>query len=399
MAWPKVRLGDVLTHRKEFVTIDDLQTYKRPRVQLHAQGIVLRDEVPGALIKTKKQQVCREGEFLVAEIDAKVGGFGIVPSSLGGSIVSSHYFLFVVDESKLDRQFLDFFVRTPAFREQVAAQGSTNYAAIRPAHVLAYEIPLPLLAEQRRIVAHIEALAAKIAEARSLRQLEQQEIRFMQHGTFVRIAKHAPRRPMGEVAPLIRRPVEIDMEGSYPELGIRSFGNGTFHKPVLSGFELGSKRVYWIEPGDLLFSNVFAWEGAIAVAKPEDRGRVGSHRFITCVPRKDVATSYFLRFYFLTDEGMDLIRAASPGGAGRNRTLGLAALDAIDVPVPPIEDQVWFDGLQAKVGALKNLQSEALVPRDLKVTLCRNVNRRQLLNAIAPKKSPLVHRNKTPALL
>jgi len=93
--WPKVRLGEVLRHRKEFITIDDLTTYRRPRVQLHVQGIVQRDEVPGALIKTKKQQVCREGEFLVAEIDAKVGGFGIVPSALDGSIVSSHYFLFL----------------------------------------------------------------------------------------------------------------------------------------------------------------------------------------------------------------------------------------------------------------------------------------------------------------
>ena|ERR1035441_3335363 len=75
--WPTVRLGEVLRHRKEFVTIDDLTTYRRPRVQLHVQGIVQRDEVPGALIKTKTQQVCRTGEFLVAEIDAKVGGFGI----------------------------------------------------------------------------------------------------------------------------------------------------------------------------------------------------------------------------------------------------------------------------------------------------------------------------------
>ena len=168
--WPKVRLGEVLRQRKKFITIDDLATYRRPRVQLHVQGIVLRDEVPGALIKTKSQQVCRTGEFLVAEIDAKVGGFGIVPESLDGSLVSSHYFLFVIDEAKLDRRFLDFFIRTPAFCEQVAAQGSTNYAAIRPAHVLGYEIPLPPLAEQRRVVARIEELAAQIAEARALRQ-------------------------------------------------------------------------------------------------------------------------------------------------------------------------------------------------------------------------------------
>src|ERR1044071_4952404 len=150
-----VRLGEVLRHRKEFITIDDLTRYKRPRVQLHVQGIVQRDEVPGALIKTKTQQVCRAGEFLVAEIDAKVGGFGIVPESLDGSIVSSHYFLFVIDDTKLDRRFLDFFIRTPAFQEQVAAQGSTNYAAIRPAHVLGYKFPLPPLEEQRRVVTRI----------------------------------------------------------------------------------------------------------------------------------------------------------------------------------------------------------------------------------------------------
>jgi type I restriction enzyme S subunit len=50
----------------------------------------------------------------VAEIDAKVGGFGIVPETLDGAIVSSHYFLFGLDESKLDRRFLDYFIRTPA---------------------------------------------------------------------------------------------------------------------------------------------------------------------------------------------------------------------------------------------------------------------------------------------
>ena len=92
--WPIVELGSVVKQRKEFIEINDLDIYKRCRVQLHSKGIVLRDEVQGAEIKTKKQQVCRAGEFLVAEIDAKVGGYGIVPNSLNGAIVSSHYFLF-----------------------------------------------------------------------------------------------------------------------------------------------------------------------------------------------------------------------------------------------------------------------------------------------------------------
>src|SRR5438094_9567105 len=121
-AWQIVPLEEFVTHRKEFIRINDLETYKRCRVQLHAQGIVLRDVVSGAEIKTKEQQVCRAGEFLVAEIDAKVGGFGVVPDELDGSIVSSHYFLFEVNEEKLNRRFLDYFIRTPGFRDQVAAR-------------------------------------------------------------------------------------------------------------------------------------------------------------------------------------------------------------------------------------------------------------------------------------
>jgi type I restriction enzyme, S subunit len=174
-SWPTVQLGEVVQYRREFITIDDLQTYKRPRVQLHAQGIVLRDEVPGAMIKTKKQQLCHAGDFLVAEIDAKVGGFGLVPLELENAIVSSHYFLFVADQERLNRTFLGWFIKTPTFREQVEAQGSTNYAAIRPGDVMNYEIPLPPLQEQQRIVARIEEPAAKITEARSLRQQAAEE--------------------------------------------------------------------------------------------------------------------------------------------------------------------------------------------------------------------------------
>lgn len=164
--WPMVPLGNVVRHRKEFIEIDDFESYKRCRVQLHAKGIVLRDTVLGSEIKTKKQQVCRTGEFLVAEIDAKVGGFGIVPDDLDGAIVSSHSFLFVVDDASLDRRFLDCFIRTRDFQDQVAAQGTTNYAAIRPADVLGYQIPLPPLEEQRQI----KELATKIEELRGLQR-------------------------------------------------------------------------------------------------------------------------------------------------------------------------------------------------------------------------------------
>ena len=69
---------------------------------------------------------------------------------------------------------------------------------------------------------------------------------------------------MAEVAPLVRRPVEIDLDAAYPELGVRSFGRGTFHKPELPGVEVGNKKLFRICAGDLVFNIVFAWEGAVA---------------------------------------------------------------------------------------------------------------------------------------
>ena len=150
--YPLIKLKEVLNHRKVFITIDDAKLYKRCRVQVQAKGVVLRDEIIGKEIKTKKQQLCKTDDFLVAEIDAKVGGYGIVPNDLQDAIVSGHYFLFEIDKAKLLPEFLGIVVKQNHFFKQVKSTGSTNYAAIRPSHVLEYQIPLPSLEEQEEIV-------------------------------------------------------------------------------------------------------------------------------------------------------------------------------------------------------------------------------------------------------
>ena len=359
MGWPVVSLGELMRPRKEFIIIQPDQMYSRCRVQTSARGIVLRDRVPSSVIKTKKQQVCRAGEFLVAEIDAKMGGYGIVPEQLNGAIVSSHYFLFEIDERCLLRKFLHWYCQTSDFFDQVNARGSTNYAAIRPHDVLTYKVPLPPLAEQQRIVAKLDKVAGLVEERRRVIETAERDAQAMLSNAFLDIVGGVPYRPLAEVAPLVRRPVEIEPDRSYPELGVRSFGRGTFHKPALAGVAVGSKKLFRIREGDLLFNIVFAWEGAVAIAQPEDDGRVGSHRFLTCVPDERRATADFLRFYFLTSEGLQKLGDASPGGAGRNRTLGLKKLDPITIPVPPLDRQRWFDRLQRHVHQMEAIRDSA----------------------------------------
>jgi type I restriction enzyme S subunit len=355
---PVAKFDRFLRRRQKFITIDDAVGYKRLRVQLHGMGILLRDQVSGSDIKTKEQQVARAGDLVVAEIDAKVGGFGIVPPDLDGGVVSSHYFLFEVDEEICLRGWLDAYIRAGRVEEQVTARGSTNYAAIRPDRVLDFEIPLPPLPEQRRMVARIDEVEARIEEAKRLSKETRMSTEALLEARFNEITADTRWMSMVEVAPLERRAVQPIPDEHYSELGIRSFGRGTFHKPEVLGFELGDKRVFKIEPGDLLFNVVFAWEGAVAVAQPHDSGRIGSHRFLSCVPRSGLATAEFLRFYFLTEAGLEQLRTASPGGAGRNRTLGLNTLGRISVPVPAYAQQIGFDKLQSQFSKVTCLRAE-----------------------------------------
>jgi restriction endonuclease S subunit len=126
---------------------------------------------------------------------------------------------------------------------------------------------------------------------------------------------------------------------AYEEIGIRSFGRGVFHKEPVSGLQLGSKRVFQIEPGDLLLSNVFAWEGAIAVADQTERGKIGSHRFMTYTPVDDRIDTNWACWFFRSEPGLELIRKASPGSAGRNRTLAIDRFELLEIPLPPIDEQ------------------------------------------------------------
>ena len=59
-----------------------------------------------------------------------------------------------------------------------------------------------------------------------------------------------------------------------------------------------------------------------------------------------------------------MLGGASPGGAGRNRTLGVETLMRIPVPFPEYRAQIWFDNLQAEVGLLKHMQSETVADLD-----------------------------------
>jgi type I restriction enzyme S subunit len=354
-AWPKVALGELLRRSDETTVIDPANEYHEVTIKLWGKGVISRGKVTGSDVVSARR-VVRANQLIMSKIDARNGAIGLVPPELDGAIVSNDFPSFEFrDPGQCDAAFMGWLVRSTPFVElcKAASEGTTNRVRIKEDRFLDQQIALPPLPEQQALVARLDALAEKTRQVEAHLDAVERDAEHLLALRFRDAIAGAPLRPMAEVAPLVRREQSIDLNGSYPELGIRSFGKGTFHKPPLSGGDVGTKRLYRIEPGDLLFSNVFAWEGAIAIAQPEDAGRFGSHRFITCVADRRLASADFLRYYFLTEDGLLKIGEASPGGAGRNRTLGLEKLMAIEVPTPALAVQQTFDRLQAEIAALK----------------------------------------------
>jgi type I restriction enzyme S subunit len=161
------------------------------------------------------------------------------------------------------------------------------------------------------------------------------------------------RERVGDVLTLERMPVEPDPTTEYVTIGARSFGRGLFHYEPRIGQQLGSLRFFEVQPDRLVISNIKGWEGAIAVSCVDDHGCLASNRFLSYAPVSDRIDVGWARWFFLSDQGLRLIQRASPGSADRNRTLSIDRFEALEIPLPPINEQrrvAWkLDRIQARV--------------------------------------------------
>ena len=137
----------------------------------------------------------------------------------------------------------------------------------------------------------------------------------------------------------VRIPVDLDNSQIYREIGIRSHGKGIFHKEETTAAEIGNKRVFWVEPGCFVVNIVFAWERAVAKTTEKENGMIASHRFPMYKPKKDIVDLDYITEYFITKRGQNVLILASPGGAGRNKTLGQKEFAKSVVKLPSLPEQ------------------------------------------------------------
>ncbi|WP_419893155.1 restriction endonuclease subunit S [Oceanobacillus kimchii] len=139
---------------------------------------------------------------------------------------------------------------------------------------------------------------------------------------------------VNQVLKRVRKPVDVQLNTDYKQIGIRSHGKGIFYKESVKGKELGNKAVFWVQPDCFIVNIVFAWEMAVSRTTKNELGFIASHRFPMYKPMDNILDLDFITYLFKSPRGKYLLNLASPGGAGRNKTLGQKEFGELEIIVP-----------------------------------------------------------------
>ena len=285
--WPTVKLGEVLRQVERFEPRDELTEYPFAGTYSFARGIFVGERKIGSSFALPKIQRIHEGDFIYCKIMAREGAFGIAPKEADNCVMSGAFVVYELNHERIDQTFLDYFFKVPAHWQSGNQSSGTNVRrqSLHSSQFGQAEIPLPPLAEQKRLVARIEKLAAKIHEASTIRHQAVEEAEALlvamahrsDHDMATKEKEGWKRTKLSDVIEEVDDSHVVKRDHSYPNLGMYSFGRGFFHKPPIDGLATSAKSLRRVKEGQFIYSRLFAFEGAYGrVTKEFDGAFVSS---------------------------------------------------------------------------------------------------------------------------
>lgn len=354
--YSQIPLGEILTRSEAWIALQPDCEYRQITVRLWGKGVALRDVVPGASIAAERRIVARTGQFIMSRIDARNGAFGIVPPALDGAVVSTDFPIYGPNLQRILPTYLGWLSRTPRLMEicQAASEGTTNRIRLKEDRFLAATVPLPPLPEQRRIVARIEELAAKIEEARGLRQEADSDCDALFRSFLFGAANtETASIPMQELVKLREPDVVVRADEMYHFAGVYCFGKGVFAGQRKAGMEFSYPRLTRLRANDFVYPKLMAWEGALGVVPRECAGLVVSTEFPVFEVNRDRALPETLDVYFRTPEVWPRLSGASTGTNVRRRRLNPIDFLRFKMPLPSMETQLRLRQIKADIDATR----------------------------------------------
>lgn len=368
-----VRLGELLTRSERTVALQPDLEYQEITVKLWGKGVVPRGSVKGAEIAALRRFEARTGQLILSRIDARNGAIGVVPQTLDGAVVTNDFPLFDVNAGRLDTPFLAWLSRTPGFVElcRRASEGTTNRVRLQEDRFLALEIPLPAPAEQRRIVARIEEMAAKVDEARELRKQATAEADALQlsvlHQHFVRESLSWSPMPMEEAVEISDKQVDptIPEYSQLPHINGENIESRTCRLLPWRTAEVDGVRSnnYLFAPGTVLYSKIRPYLRKATIV--DFRGVCSADIYPIRVKSPKLDPD-FVKWTLVAEPFTEYANRLS--GRTRMPKLNRKHLFGFPFRYPPLPDQyrivVELRALQAEVDALKQQQTETAAELD-----------------------------------
>lgn len=256
----------------------------------------------------------------------------------GGIGFGSTEFIVLRAKDHVESEFLFIHSKTPEFRIKGRANmaGSAGQQRIQSSFLRDWTIPVPPLWEQRQITKILStwdqslelSLKYKLSISRVYEGCSRKFI-FPHSGKSFRLSQlFEPQRTQA-----------FKPEGPFKALSVRSHGKGTYQRiEKLEALDSG-KTVYRVLANRLIVNIVFAWEGAAAITSNLDTDCLVSHRFPMFRLNDDLIDIEYCRHLIRTSTFKQLLALASPGGAGRNKTLNKTDLLGFELCLPPLEIQ------------------------------------------------------------
>jgi type I restriction enzyme S subunit len=371
--WPKVPIGRVLRQCDTSVPTGQLVEIQLAGVYSFGRGLFLRGQMAPGKTTYKTYNRLVTDDFVVSQPKGWEGALARVTKEFDGSFLSPVFATFRADRSSLEPGFLECFCKREAVWAALrrGARGiGARRESVSPQHFLSLEMPLPPLAEQQRLVARVGKLASLVKEASALRQRACEEAEALVISLHAHIAGKRT-RALGQMLVLEEHSVPVSPTGSYPQVGVKSFGGGLFRKTAVAGTATTYRAFNRLYEGAVLLSQVKGWEGAVAVCPSELAGWFVSpeYRTFRCVPAE--ARPRYLAAIVRTEWFWSKLGNASRGVGARRERIRPERFLQVELPMPDVEQQKRAERLFAEVDALKCLQAEtaaqleALLPATL----------------------------------
>lgn len=357
--WKQTKVGDLVEQVNNSISIIPTETYTLLGMSLEGRGLFIRENKKGSEIGSKSLNKLESGYFIYSRLFAWKGAFDFVRDEFEGLFVSDEYPTFRVDDKKIDVKFLYYYFNQSktwkAVEQYCIGVTKASRNRFKEEFFLEFQIPLPPLSEQKRIVAKIESIKGKIEAIRKLREEQEREINNLRNCIFLKLQNEFENVPIGDV--LVEKNIQVDIlpNLTYKQVTVRTGHKGVALRGTIKGSEIGSKQ-FLANEGDFIISKIDARNGAMGIIPKELGGAVVTGDFPLFNFSENV-NPLFIYYFSNTHYFDNACKQASEGTTNRKR-LKLDRFLNIKMPFPPKDEQDRIVGILKKTDSLKQIHKE-----------------------------------------